>query len=156
MKKGVKKGFFTILIFSFILLNFGLVRAENIRGSHIIVHALNPEGVEIASIQGMNPYSVEIYDGDTLIGYGAHNEDTHNRPISISPGTHTIKVKFNGITLSQDIALQEGESEIITFVFERTEIHTSLASLLDNQGSISFDSGIRTEQHGFAYYYIFK
>jgi len=86
MKKGVKKGFFTILIFSFILLSFGLVRAENTRGSHIIVHALNPEGIEIASIQGMNPYSVKIYDGDTLIGYGAHNEDIHTISEEIREG----------------------------------------------------------------------
>ena len=37
--------------------------------SYVIVHALNPEGIEIGSIEGMNPHCVEIYDGDTLIGY---------------------------------------------------------------------------------------
>lgn len=35
--------------------------------SYIIVHALNPEGIEIASIEGMNPSCVEIYGGDILI-----------------------------------------------------------------------------------------
>jgi hypothetical protein len=64
--------------------------------SYIIVHALNPEGIDIASIQGMGQYSVEIYDSDNLIGYGAYNAESHNRPIPIPAGTHTIKVEFNG------------------------------------------------------------
>ncbi|HUV02832.1 MAG TPA: PKD domain-containing protein [Desulfobacteria bacterium] len=89
--------------------------------SSIIVHALNPEGIEIASIEGINPYCVQIYDGDTLIGYGAHNEETYNKPIAISPGAHTINVKFNGIELSQDISLNYGETKIIIFIFNRIE-----------------------------------
>ena len=34
----------------------------------------------------MNPYSVKIYDGDTLIGYGAHNEDIHTISEEIREG----------------------------------------------------------------------
>jgi hypothetical protein len=86
--------------------------------SYIIVHALNREGVEIASI--LYPSSVEIYDADTLIGYGAHNEETCNKPIAVSPGGHTIKVKFNGMELSQFIDILVGQTEILTFIFART------------------------------------
>jgi hypothetical protein len=93
--------------------------------SYIIVHALNPEGIEIASIEGMDPYSVQIYDGDTLIGYSAHDNETYNKPIEISPGAHTIKVKFNGMELSQNIDLQKGEVKVLTFTFERTEFDIS-------------------------------
>ena len=87
----------------------------------VIVHVHNPEGVEIASIEGMNPSSVEIYDGDTLIGYGAHNAETHNKPIQMDPGNHTIKVKFNGMTLEQNISIAEGQTQVLTFAFNRTE-----------------------------------
>jgi len=89
--------------------------------SYIIVHALNPEGIEIASIAGMNPYSVRIYDGDSFIGYGAHNEETHNKPIAISPGLHTIKAVFNGIELVKEMNLEAGQTEITTFTFPRIE-----------------------------------
>lgn len=62
--------------------------------SYIIVHALNPQGIEIVSIGGMDRYSVKIYDGENLIGYGAYDTTTHNRPITLSSGTHTI-IKTN-------------------------------------------------------------
>jgi len=90
--------------------------------SYIIVHALNPEGIEIASIQGVGQGSVPIYDGETLIGYGAYSDETHYRRIPISPGPHTIKVKFNGITIEQNININEGETQVLTFTFTRTEI----------------------------------
>ena len=91
--------------------------------SYIIVHAVNPEGIEIASIEGMNRYSVRIYDEDTLIGYGAHDSETHNQPLAISPGSHRIKAVFNGMTLERDIDIQEGELGVIEFVFDREELN---------------------------------
>ena len=51
---------------------------------------------------------------------GAYDNATHNSPISISPGNHSIKVEFNGMILEQDIFLLEGETEVITFIFDRT------------------------------------
>lgn len=93
--------------------------------ANIIVHCHNPEGKEIASIQGVGQSSVEIYDGNTLIGYGAYNSTTHNQPITISAGSHIIKVKFNGITMEQNINISEGETQVLTFTFERTEILAS-------------------------------
>jgi hypothetical protein len=91
-----------------------------VRDSYIIVHALNPEGVEIASIEGMDSQSVEIYDGATPIGYGAHNEETYNTPIAISRGEHIIKVRFNGMILEQETEANAGETEVLVFTFERT------------------------------------
>ncbi|HLD82780.1 MAG TPA: alpha/beta hydrolase [Candidatus Omnitrophota bacterium] len=98
------------------------VKVLALEGTHIIVHAHNPEGKEIASIRGMNEDSVEIYDGDTFIGYGAYNAETHDSPMAISTGNHNIKVKFNGMTLEQNIYLNEGETKVLTFTFTRTEI----------------------------------
>jgi hypothetical protein len=91
-----------------------------LQDSYIIVHALNPEGVEIASIEGMDSKSVEIYDGTIPIGYGAHNEETRNTPIPISTGEHIIKVRFNGIVLEQEIEVNAGETEVLVFTFGRT------------------------------------
>lgn len=57
------------------------------QASHIIVHTHNPEGVEIASIQGMDQRndqrSVRIYDGDTFIGYGTHDTASHSQSLTI-------------------------------------------------------------------------
>ena len=88
-------------------------------GTNIIVHCHNPEGKEIASIQGIGSNSVQIYDGNTLIGYGAYNAETHNKPIEISAGIHTIKAKFNGLTKEQIITLDPNETKMVTFTFER-------------------------------------
>jgi hypothetical protein len=99
------------------------------QGTKIIVHCHNPEGVEIASIQGMERQGVEIYDGDSLIGYGAYDSLTHNQPISISGGTHTIKAKFNGMTEEKIVALNPNETQTLIFVFPRTSV--SSAELFD-------------------------
>ena len=104
-----------------VVLTVAVQAGESGETSYIIVHALNPEGIEIASIEGMDTHCVEIYDGDTLIGYGAYNSATHNQPITISTGSHTIKVKFNGMTMEQSINISEGETQTLIFTFTRTE-----------------------------------
>ncbi len=43
----------------------------------------------------------------------------------ISPGAHTIKAKFNGMTLEENVDVREGETEILVFMFERTEFNIS-------------------------------
>ncbi|MDD5531147.1 MAG: alpha/beta hydrolase, partial [bacterium] len=88
----------------------------------IIVHCHNPEGVEISSIQGVGQNSVKIYDGDAFIGYGAYNSETHNKPLTISSGTHTIKATFNGMTKEETVTLNPGEINTVTFSFDRVEI----------------------------------
>jgi PKD repeat protein len=88
--------------------------------AYIIVHALNPEGMEIGSLAG--PTSVEIFDGEHRIGYGAYSEETFNQPITVSPGLHTITVEFNGAGLSTDIEVESGETRALVFVFDREEI----------------------------------
>lgn len=121
-----------------LMLMSGLTQAQT---SYIIVHAVNPEGVEIASLEGGFSFSVEIFDGTQLIGWAPHDAETHNVPIPIAPGTHTIKAKFNGITKEQVIALNSGESKVLTFVFERTEfdIATVLNRVYSGDSSISYD-----------------
>lgn len=99
------------------------VKVNLVEGTNIIVHCHNPEDKEIASIEGAVGYSrnVIIYDGDILIGYGARSADRHNQPIPITPGFHTIKVKFNGTTKEQAITLDPNETKVLVFTFERTE-----------------------------------
>jgi PKD repeat protein len=107
-----------------ILVSISFLTAVQAQESYIIVHALNPEGVEIASVD--SPWtglftSVEIFDSTDLIGYAPHNEETHNVPIPIESGTHTIKAKFNGMTKEQTITLAPNETKTLTFVFDRVE-----------------------------------
>jgi len=117
MKKRI---FFWVLPLLLVLTNFGVLRAQG--ESYIIVHAVNPEGVEIASIEGVGSGCVAIYDGDTWIGHGIHSTDQCNRPIAISPGNHTVRVEFNGMSLGKNINITEGELKELVFVFNRTQI----------------------------------
>jgi len=89
--------------------------------AYIIVHCHNPEGAEIGLISGVEPQAVAIYDGTSLIGYGAHNAQTHGQPIPITPGDHTIKATFNGIVVETRITLQSGGQQSIVLTFPRTE-----------------------------------
>lgn len=128
----------TIVLMSLLILSLSFSAAQvQSQTSYIIVHALNPERVEIASIEGIDSYCVEIYDGDALIGYGAHDNETYNKPIQIPPGAHTIKVKFNGMTLEQDINLELGETKILVFIFARTTFN-----LIERIGSCYIESSI--------------
>lgn len=125
------------------------VRVDVAQTSHIIVHCHNPEGKEIASIQGIDLDSVKIYDNDTLIGLGAYNSDTHYKQIRISAGEHIIKAWFNGMVKEQSISLDPGNNEEITFLFERTEIdmQTVLTRRGRAYGTVSvIDSGNRGDQ----------
>lgn len=122
MKTTCKYTIMFILVSLFSLLNHFLNPTISAGGTaYIIVHVHNPEGIEIASIEGMNQYDVEIYDGDTLISYGTYDSSSHNKLISISSGSHTIKAKFNGMTKEQTISINNNETKEITFTFERTE-----------------------------------
>ncbi|MCX5699011.1 MAG: alpha/beta hydrolase [Candidatus Omnitrophica bacterium] len=93
--------------------------------ANIIVHCHNPEGKEINSIVGVGNATV-IYDGDTQIGYGTHDTASHNQLIAISSGTHTIKVKFNGVILEQDVYLQPNQTQVLIFVFTRNTTSITL------------------------------
>jgi len=86
----------------------------------LIVHCHNPEGKEINSI--VHDYWCDIYDGETFFAHGAKNAAEHNYPRPISAGAHNINVRFNGMTLEQNITLTPGETRILTFTFTRTEI----------------------------------
>ncbi|MGD0335829.1 MAG: hypothetical protein ABSB18_01830 [Candidatus Omnitrophota bacterium] len=97
----------------------------------IIVHCHNPEGKEINSITGIDINSAVIYDGDTLIGYGAHDSATHGTPIRLTSGMHHIKAIFNNMELSQDINLTKDQTQTLTFTFERIEEYNSILNALD-------------------------
>lgn len=87
--------------------------------SYIIVHVHNPEGIEIGMIPGIGQTGVVIYDGDNSIGCGAYDAKTLNKPLSISSGTHNIKVRFNGITKEQSVSVDSGETKDVIFTLER-------------------------------------
>ena len=117
-----------VLAVLLVLLSSEIAGAQGLGTSYIIVHALNPEGVEIGSIEGMGLHFWPVYDGDSQIGYIAHNEETHNQPISISSGVHTIKVEFNGMILEQNVTLEPGETKQLVFIFNRVEINNNVLS----------------------------
>jgi len=102
------------------------------------VHALNPEGVEIASIEGMNGSQVAIYDNDSHIGYGIATRDDAARILYLSPGAHSIKVEFNGMAEIQDVFLEKGQAASLVFTFPREEF--DIIGLLNNAlaGSVSY------------------
>ncbi|MDD5465938.1 MAG: hypothetical protein PHP73_06325 [Candidatus Omnitrophica bacterium] len=110
--------------------------------ANIIVHCHNPEGKEIGSIKGLGQGSVGIYDGDVLIGSGAYDAATHGKPISIPSGNHTIKAKFNGMVLEQNIDVIGETTQELTFTFTRTSIDAG--ALIS--GSIS-DRKSKTENY---------
>jgi PKD repeat protein len=89
--------------------------------AEIVVHAVNPEGIEIASIKGMNPNCVGIFADDLLIGYSPSDTSSYNKPLAIEAGQHTIKALFNGIELTQEIVLEKGEKKNVVFIFPRTQ-----------------------------------
>jgi len=95
--------------------------------AYVIVHAHNPEGVEIASIDPRPQYHpfpgfrVDVCDGDYYLGPGANSTETHNRPIPISPGTHTIRVHFNGMTQERTVTLEPCQTKVVEVTFDRTE-----------------------------------
>lgn len=107
--------------------------------AYIIIHAHNPEGIELGSIARSGDYleidSVKIYANDTFIGYGAYDYITHNQSIAISPGIYIIKVTFNGMKQEKTVNLQEGKTEVLTFTFNRTEISNTDIFV----GSYTFD-----------------
>ena len=90
------------------------VSLERTSECYIIVHGNNPEGFEINNISGFSN-TVEVYDNEKFIGY------TGITPLLTTPGNHTIKVKFNGMTMTRDIVvLTEENTQEVTFEFVRT------------------------------------
>ncbi len=105
--------------------------------SHIIAQAVNPEGIEITTIEGVSTESVEFFDGDTFIGYGAGPEECGTW-ISLPAGVHTIRATFNGMTRRKDVYLPADEVTVVTFVFERKEV-----DLVSHLNSISVSGAVQ-------------
>ncbi|MDD5513137.1 MAG: hypothetical protein PHD09_05165 [Candidatus Omnitrophica bacterium] len=97
------------------------VKVTGVGEAQIIVHCHNPEGKEIASIQGISEHSIPIYEGETVLGYGASDAQSHNQPIALTSGSHEIKVEFNGKQLTRQLDLSAGETKEIIFEFPREQ-----------------------------------
>lgn len=101
--------------------------------AYIIVHCHNPEGKEINSIKGLveyetTDYRAKIYVDSKLVRVGAQNASEHTDTITISPGSHLIKVIFNGTIQEQFINILEDETRTLTFTFNRIDITSQLSS----------------------------
>ena len=81
--------------------------------AYIITHLHNPEGKEIGSISGVSGVTVSP-------GIIATNKATHGIPTVVVPGYHNIIATFNGITLNQEINIENGQTIEIFFIFPRT------------------------------------
>ncbi|MFH1230130.1 MAG: DUF6531 domain-containing protein, partial [Planctomycetota bacterium] len=120
------------------------------QSAYLIVHCHNPEGKEIASVQGMQSNCVRIYNDDAQIGSGVSTVNGHNKPITISAGQHTIKAEFNGMTKQETVTLTPDETKTVTFTFEREEV--DLNQILNKQisGSVSVSHEVWYDGWGYS------
>lgn len=79
---------------------------------YLIVHLHNPEGKEVGSI---SPVDMSLSHGIKPV-----NEYSHGVPTAYNPGNYTVIASYNGITLTKDITIIDGETLEIFFVFPRT------------------------------------
>jgi len=142
-----------IILLTALLLTLGMIGSHaQAQDSYIIVHALNPEGIEIGTIEPVGQFCAELFDGtDLFIGSSAYNAETHNVPIPIAPGTHTIRARFNGMTLEQGVNLEPGRTQILTFVFDRTEV--SNVDLFTMPETTNSASGVKNDIYSYAYFW---
>ncbi len=138
---GVKTKKLVLLLGMLIVLS-SFVLAQD---SYIVVNAVNPEMIEIGSIEwrvigeGFFDFWIEIYDGADFLGYGAYDKQTANTPIAVSSGAHTIRVDFNGMSIEKIVNLDPGKTERLVFIFDRTEFNISqvLNDSINAQCSVS-------------------
>jgi len=100
--------------------------------TQISVHVHSPEGKEIGSVmyQDYNSNnSVSIYVDNIFEVYGAYNVETHPRYIEVSAGDREVKATFNGMTLTQNVHVDNGQTLIVTFNFTRIETFDLIAWL---------------------------
>lgn len=113
--------------------------------TNIIVHILNPEGIDIFTIEG--PYwlfNAQIYVDDEMVA-GIEQEET----IPIPPGDHEIKAVYNGIAKSIDVNLRQGENRHLFFVFQREEI--AIEDLVNTSDSASGSDTVKNDYgYGFS------
>jgi len=134
--------FFGLSLLLLALLNSELLRAQG--DSYIIVHVVNPEGVEIASIKGLSSIyhnEVDIYIDDQCCCSGIRREEDCNWQWYIPPGEHIIKVKFNGKTLEESVNITPEETKRLVFVFPREEI--DIKSMLYSSCTDSFSDSFQ-------------
>jgi len=108
-----------------------------LEGSYIVVHCHNPEGKEIAGIDGMDGSVVQIYDNGKFLSSGPYAIGTHNSPMPSIPGTHVIKAMFNGMSKEQTITLNANQTKMVILTFGRTSKNYKEFWYLSPTGSIS-------------------
>jgi len=100
--------------------------------AYVMVHCHNPEGFEINSIEAHDtpwgfyrPYDAKFVVNGHLF-FGAATEAEHLRVIQI-PANVDIEIigSFNGMQKYKTVNLEEGVTEIVEFVFERTNFNLS-------------------------------
>lgn len=131
MRYSLIKTIGLFIVLSGVILSFTAAQAQGQDG-YIIVHALNEEDIEIGTITHAGGFWPEVYDGDNRLGYTARDAESFGKAIVISPGIHTIKVVFNGMTLEKEIDIAEGQTQTLVFRFPRaTYDFTSLLSAVN-------------------------
>jgi len=105
--------------------------------AYIMVHAHNPEGVEVTTIEPPGRFPVQLYIDDTFLGL--QEEFPLNGQIAIPPGTHTVTAVFNGMAKTETVTLEAGQTRVLEFTFERTEFDLAgwLNSIGTSQASLS-------------------
>lgn len=109
------------------------------QAANLIIHCHNPEGKELNSIFGLVDfaYSAKIYFDGNFIAVGATDVSNHGIPISVNVNnnneSHSISVIYNGMTITQNIVINSGDTIILTFTFDRIQL-PGLSSFLAASG----------------------
>jgi hypothetical protein len=89
--------------------------------TYIVVHVHNPEGKELADLEGVGLSDVALFRDDINFADGYYTKDASKMSFLIEPGNHTFKATFNGMSQEQNVTINANETKALTFVFERTE-----------------------------------
>ena len=119
---------------------------------YVYLHMHNPEGVEINSLTGVDNTSASLdvhgLTPNTPSGYpyayGAHNEATHLSKgdiLQLPVGNYIFTGKFNGMEISRQVTIADGQVQVQIFNFSRTTITNQVsASLSYTHNSTFYDS----------------
>lgn len=115
-----------------------LGEAQPLRPSYLLVHALNPEGVELSTLRHA-PHFWEDLLSVYVDGHRLYPDAVGAYACCQPAGAHTVRAEFNGMSKEESIVLDWGETRSITFVFDRTEF--DLAGVI--QGiDLSYDASV--------------
>jgi len=100
--------------------------------SHLVIYALNPEGVLLYSIPGFRAAVIASGLGWSKL------LTTNSASITLAAGANTITCSFNGLHFATNVFLTPSETNVLRFIFPRTEFDASaFIDALDLSGSAS-------------------